>query len=513
MIQHNGEITLDQISYYWAHTRGDFPAVVSNGISISWKELNRISDSVATNYQKLGVKPGDRIGCLLPNCAEYYALVIGAWKCGAVFVPLNIRFGDFELKAICEDASFQVIISTPTGRRRINATDTKIESTDYSNDDIWLYNTSLSIHLSDILTSDKRYISTSVGSESAGLIVYTSGTTGVPKGVCFSQKKLLRYAFSISLSANITSEDKFLLLAPLAFGGGILCNLLLAYVFGSTLYLENDFDPQQALNLISQESITVLTGVPILWQSISQQPSFNDTNLSSLRWAVSGGAPMQLDLLQRYYDRGITLQQSYGCTEIGGFGTLLPSYLALKKPGCCGIPVLGVGLRIANDSGMEQNLGTVGEIILSGTQLFDGYYNMPNLTTEAVINGWYSTGDLGYLDQDGHLYITDRKKNMIISGGVNVYPAEVERALLTLPEVTNVVVLGTPSARWGEAVVAIISINDDIDSNTLRQKALPLLGDFKTPKFFYITSQPFPLTASGKVARGEKLQDFLRQLI
>lgn len=512
MITHNGSIALNKFSAYWAQTRPHCDAVVFGNSATSWLALEQQANAIAHSYRALGLKPGDRVGCLLPNCAEYYPLSIAAWKCGAVFVPLNVRFGDFELEAICDDADFRIIIATPGGYRRVR----EAGDANTGDEEVCLYPqhgaASRALPLREALTREHDFAIDADHAAQAGLIVYTSGTTGVPKGVCFSQAKLIDLAFSISLYGNITSNDRFLCLAPLAFGGGILCNLLLAYVFGSTLYIENNFDPQHTLQLIEREKISVLIAVPLLWQYMSQQPNFPDADLSELRWAVSGGAPVPLELLKCYEAKGVIIQQSYGCTEMGGFITLLPAHLALDKPGCCGVPGIGATLKVVDDQGAAVAAGEVGEIVLQGAQLFDGYHNKPDATREAIVNGWYHSGDLGYRDNDGHLYITDRKKNMIISGGINVYPAEVERALLTLPEIHTVAVLGVPSERWGEEVVAIAAVNGEVDSGTLREKALPLLGDFKTPKRFVITSEPFPLTASGKIARGDRLREFLRQL-
>ena len=206
------------------------------------------------------------------------------------------------------------------------------------------------------------------------------------------------------------------------------------------------------------------------------------------------------------------IQQAYGVTEFGGFISLLPKHLALSKPGCCGVAGIGASVRVVDKNGNDCAAKEIGELIVSGSQQFNGYYNQAEQTAEAVKDGWYYSGDLGYLDEDGHIYIADRKKNMIITGGVNVYPAEVERALSTIAEITTVAVLGVPSDRWGEEVVAIVNTNTPIDSDALKAQAQALLGDFKTPKCFIITEQSFPLTPSGKIARGDKLRDFYAQV-
>jgi fatty-acyl-CoA synthase len=504
MSKHSGHIHLTQFSSYWAQIRGHRDAAVFADKPLSWSELNSQANSIANQFLAMGVKPGDKIGCLLENCVEYYAFIIAAWKCGAVFVPFNPRFGDFELASITADAKPAVIIATPS----LYA---KVSNNKDSGNAINLYYQASGEQASfeQAIAGDSSFNDAAIDGSQAGVIVYTSGTTGLPKGVCFDAETLVNMAFSVSLYANLTSEDRLLLLAPLAFGGGILCNLLLAYTFGSTLYIENAFEPARALALLSEEKISVFIGVPLLWQYMSQHPEFAAADLSELRFAVSGGAPVPLELLELYHrEKNVLIQQAYGVTEFGGFISLLPKHLALSKPGCCGVPGLGAQVRVVDKAGVDCAPNEVGELIVAGSQQFNGYFNKPEQTAEAIVDGWYRSGDLGYLDGDGHIYIADRKKNMIITGGVNVYPAEVERALNTIPDIVTVAVLGAPSERWGEEVVAIVNTNSDIDAQSLRELSQPLLGDFKTPKRFIITKESFPLTPSGKIARGDKLREF-----
>ena len=506
MTRHSGTTHLSQFSCYWAQTIPDQPAVVSNDQPISWRELDGQANTVANYLAQQGVSAGDRIGCLLENCAKYYALIIGCWKVGAVFVPLNPRFGDYELKAIIDDADFALIFATAELYQRV-------AQTDVGESGILAFPSNANSQpLSTIFTGDREFDDASIDGSQSGLIVYTSGTTGIPKGVVFSAERLFQLAFSVSRYANCTADDRFLLLAPLAFGGGILVNLLNAYVAGSALYIENDFDPGRALKLIRDEGISVFIAVPLIWQYLSMHPDFADSDLGNLKFAVSGGAPVPLPLLELFQSKGVSIQQAYGCTELGGFISILPRHLTLEKPGSCGVAGIGCTLEIQDDQGNALPAGEVGEIMIAGSQGFEGYYNKPEASAESMREGWFASGDLGYIDEQGLLYITDRKKNMIISGGVNVYPAEVERALLTLDGIDNVAVLGSPSERWGEEVVAIVSSAEALDPEALRRQAQPLLGDFKTPKRFVITSAPFPLTPSGKIARGDKLSDFLEQL-
>ena len=505
MSKHSGQINLTQFSSYWSQIRGHHNAAVFADKGVDWKTLDGQANAIANHFQSIGLKPGDKVACLLENCAEYYAFVIATWKCGGIFVPFNPRFGDCELRSISTDSNPFIIIATPTLY-------SKVSDTDSTSDEVIAYsqvnNTQLSFQ--QLIGGDNSFDDATIDGDQAGVIVYTSGTTGLPKGVCFDAKTLVDMAFSVSLYANLTSEDRLLLLAPLAFGGGILCNLLLAYVFGSTLYIENAFEPARALKLLNEEKISVFIGVPLLWQYMSQHPDFADANLSSLRFAVSGGAPVPLELLELYQkQKGVLIQQAYGVTEFGGFISLLPKHLALSKPGCCGVAGIGASVRVVDKNGNDCAAKEIGELIVSGSQQFNGYYNQAEQTAEAVKDGWYYSGDLGYLDEDGHIYIADRKKNMIITGGVNVYPAEVERALSTIAEITTVAVLGD---RWGEEVVAIINTNTPIASEALKAQAQALLGDFKTPKRFIITEQSFPLTPSGKIARGNKLRDFYAQV-
>jgi len=492
-------MNLGRLSTYWGKYRKDQPALVYKGGVLKWGELDRQVDAVAAALQQLGVVKGDRVACLLNNCTEWAVAYLASMKVGAILVPLNARYGDDELREIEKQVSSRVVVSQPALVRKLGGAEFKGEA----DAGIHLYATQprSALPWETVLQASGKPTAIELKPEDAAVICFTSGSTGLPKGVVHTHQGILGFAQSHITSLGWTSQEKVVMLAPFAFTGGIISTFTPAYVVGACTYIEEGFDPQRALQMLVGERITALAGVPIFWERMAACAGFAEADLSSLRSAVTGGAPVPSSLLQAYSSKGVSIRQSYGCTEGCGMLALPTTDDALSKPWSCGWPLASVDLQVVRDDGESCEIGEPGEILIRGIQVMKGYWNNPEADSKAWSNGWYHTGDMGVLDESGHLQIVDRKKSMIISGGVNVYPAEVERALAQIPGLAEVLVFGQPDAQWGERVVAVLYGPQLAEPVSLLKECRRLAGDYKAPREIIVSPKPLPRTSTGKLPR------------
>lgn len=492
-------MNLGRYSAYWARLRGDSPALVFRGEAMSWAEFDRSVDGVAASLQRLGVVKGDRVGVLLNNCVEWAISYAAVFRIGALLVPLNPRYGDNELKLIDGQMACAVVVSNPEliAKLGVNAAG--------ANGEVGLYamRSGAVETFSQAAASGACPDAVETQPSDPAAICFTSGSTGLPKGAVLSHEAIMANAHSEILAFRWTSEERVLLLAPFAFTGGVISVFTPAYVAGACTYIEEVPSPERALELILQEGITSITAVPILFERIAACPGFEAGDLSRLRTAITGGAPVSESLLKRYAERGVCIRQTYGCTEGCGMLAAPTERDALAKPWSCGWALPSVDIRIVDAADRPCGVGEAGEILLRGIQVTSGYWNNPEANAQSWLDGWYRTGDMGLIDEDGHLRIVDRKKSMIITGGVNVYPAEVERGMSALPDVAEVIVFGRPDDMWGERVVAVVYGPQEAAAQSLLDACKPLLGSYKAPKELIVSDRPLPRTTSGKISRGE----------
>ena len=496
---------------YWAGLRGDQVALEYAGKSITWSELDRLADAVAANYLGQGVVRGDRIGCLLPNCLEWCVAYVAAIKVGAIFVPLNAMFGSRELRHIESDAGCKVVVSTKELIPKLGAGYTKAQPEGvavYSRENDAFRPVVMDVSGIDVAGPA---VVTGLSEDDPVAICYTSGTTGLPKGAVQTHHSVSAMCTGLMLGYGMHDKEVFYLAAPLAFTGGIICNLTVTLFIGAKLILNDRYDPVESLQILASNKVTAFGGATIFWQKLTEVDGFAEADLSRLRHGFCGGAPVTPDLINIFLDKGVGIRQSYGCTEAGGGATLPDLRTAATNPRSCGTAMIGLALEVRSDGGQVCEPGEVGEICVKGPQLMKGYWGKPDLTAAAIIDGWFHTGDLAFLEEDGGVVIVDRKKNMIISGGVNVYPAEVEATIESLESVAEAVVMGVPSDKWGEEVVAIVMPKGRSDEEGLKQDLVPLLGKYKTPKSIRFTSEPLPRTATGKINR-QALSDLYASL-
>lgn len=481
---------------------GEKLAVVFRERRLSYRQFNSRINRLADACRKLGVRRGDRVAALLPNGNEILEATFACAKLGAIFVPINFRLSPDEVAYILNDANAHLFI----------------HHIDYAHIyDAISHRTSIS-HVICLGTKERsgeeEYESMLEGGsedepgievtdDEVHLMMYTSGTTGRPKGAMLTHANTQWNAIHALLSFSLLETDSTLTVAPLFHIGAMNIFTLPLFYRGGTVVIDDQFVPARVLATVEKEKITCLFMVPAMWLAVMHAPDFSDYRLDSLRLNLSGGAPCPLTVIEFFQRNGIPFVEGFGLTETAPFVSILDAKNAARKNGSVGRPAMHVDVRIADDQGEEVLLGDVGELLVRGPNVMKGYWNKQEESTAALRNGWFHTGDLARMDDEGFLYIVDRKKDMIITGGENVYPAEVEQVLFRHPHVREVAVIGVPDEKWGEAVKAIIALKEEaqpVSIEELRAFCEGKLARYKWPKYVEITAA-LPRNATGKVLK------------
>lgn len=449
-------------------------------------EISKIANFISQNYH---VKKGDRVAILSGNNIEYFLVVFALAKLGCIAVPLNIRLSKHELEYQLNDSQASVLITdqqfAEMGKQLIESTAIKYLTT-----------------FEDLMLNENDSIDDheEVSGSTPLLIIYTSGTTGRPKGAVLTHENMYWNAVNNILSIDITSDDRILTILPLFHIGGLGLFALPTLFAGGTVVVPDRFDPEKSLNLIEEEKITVMMGVPTIFDAIRKSEKFSKTNFESLRWFYSGGAPCPHELIHFYLERGIPLGQGYGMTETSPTVFMLLKEDYKNKIGSIGKPAPFIDIRIVDSAGRDVEDEEVGELIFKGPNVFKEYWNLPEATEKSFKDGWFYSGDLGKRDKDGFIYIAGRVKDMIISGGENIYPLEVEQVLTGHPAVDEAAVIGVADAKWGEIPKAVISVKAGavLSEAEIINFCLTRLAKYKVPKSIELVSE-LPKNATGKI--------------
>jgi fatty-acyl-CoA synthase len=334
------------------------------------------------------------------------------------------------------------------------------------------------------------------------IIMYTAGTTGKPKGAILSQGASFWNALNLNLAMDFTSGDRNLLVLPMFHIGGIGLFTLPMIYDGGTVVIQRTFDPVKTLALLKDEKITLFFGVPAVFLALIQHPDFDGEAFKTVRVAMSGGAPLPVSLVKQYHEAGIVLQQGFGMSEAAPGISTLEKEMALKKAGSIGRVLMHLQARIVDDNMQTLPAGNVGELVIRGPNLMQGYWNRPEATEEAFSGGWFHTGDLARMDDEDHLYIVERKKDMYISGGENVYPAEVENLIYELPQVAEAAVICIRDEKWGEVGRAVVVVKEGrrVTADEIIDHLKGSLAKYKIPKSVVFLDQ-LPRNAAGKVLK------------
>jgi fatty-acyl-CoA synthase len=351
--------------------------------------------------------------------------------------------------------------------------------------------------------ASEEFIDEPVGHDDPALILYTSGTTGHPKGAVLTHGNFLWNTVNALVDFDITSKEMSLMISPLFHVASLGMGALPMLIKGGTIVLEAGFDPGRALMLIEKYRITMLSGVPTTYQMMCEHPDWATTDLSSVHHMTCGGSAVPARVLNAYEERGLAFMLSYGMTESSPGATSMPARYSREKAGSSGLPHYFVDMRIRDEQNADAPVGEVGEIQLRGPNVIAEYWNKPEASRDSFVDGnWFKTGDMGYVDADGFLFVADRIKDMIISGGENIYPAEVENALMQHPDVADGAVIGVPDEKWGEAVKACVVLKpgSQADGAAIIAFMRERIAAFKCPKSVDFVDS-IPRNPSGKILK------------
>lgn len=475
---------------------------VERGRRFTYAELEARSNRVARALREHGVGPGDRVAVLLMTGTEYVETYFAIAKLGAVMVPLNFRLvadelafilGDAGARTLVFDAEFDALVGA-LGRRTPLETWIRVGDAGPGAPEAHSY--------ADLAAAAAPDPVEAVGGEDDVLfIMYTSGTTGLPKGAVHTHGTMVAASTTINMTADMRYGDRYLEMLPL-FHVGALTPLTASVHRGCTLVLMRSFDPARVFPTIEAETVTTGLAVPAMLRFMLLAGNHDRHDRSSLRWLMSGAAPVPVPLIQAYADLGIEIHQVYGLTETCGPACLISPEEAVARMGSTGPAFFHTDVRVVDEADRDVAPGQVGEVIVRGAHVMKGYWNRPDATAEALRDGWLRTGDLASVDKDGFVTIQDRKKDMIISGGENVYPAEVESVLSAHPEVADCAVIGIPSEKWGESPAAVVvpRTGAALTGDDVMAFCENRLARYKIPKQVFLTDE-IPRNPTGKILK------------
>jgi fatty-acyl-CoA synthase len=448
---------------------------------------------VAARYAERGVEVGDRVAVVGSNSLQWCVAALGAIRAGAILVPLNMRLVVDELADLVEGSTPKLIVV------EAGALTTTMESVAARGHAFELVGLSF---IDELRRGPNSGFRRAVEPDQPAVIVYTSGTTAKPKGVIFSHTTTFNFIFEWSLvEPDFTRGMRLLMVLPIHGAPGTLWGLIHTLAHGGTFFLEPSFDPAAAVRKLAEEEITVFLGVPLLYEAMAATPEFKTANLSKLRVTHVGGARVPVPLLQRWQEKGVVLRQIYGLTEGGGSITVNPRRFAVDKPEMCGRGGPFTRFKTIRPDGTACDPGEEGEIFIQGPAVTPGYWNNPEATNDAFVDGWLRTGDLGVVDENGLLRMVDRLKDMIISGGINIAPAEIENTIAAIDEVEEVAVIPVPDEKFGETPAAVVKLRRPVPVEKIVAYCSEHLADYKVPRYIVELDKPLPRMASGKIAK------------
>lgn len=481
-----------------------------SGERFSYAEINTRTNRAANMLLHLGVKPGDRVALLLMNGTAFFECYFACAKVGAVVVPLNWRLVPDELSYILEDSGATVLVYDTDFAPQVQA--------------LWDGMKTAIVHWLQVpadepmlgFASDYRAAGDAANAEEPAprgfdndnlYIMYTSGTTGRPKGVVHTHNTTFAALTTMMPTCDVRLSDRFSVVLPLFHVGGLMPVLLIVYG-GGTNVLMRTFDPALMWKITADEKITITIAVPAMLNFMLMVPDVDPAGYSQLRWVMSGAAPVPVSLMEKYRGIGIEIHQIYGLTECCGPGCLISPADAMQLLGSTGKAFFHTDLRLVDADGKDVPPGTPGELLLSGGHMMKEYWQNPKATAETLRDGWLHTGDVAVMDKDGFITIQDRIKDMIISGGENVYPAEIENVVSQHPGVKECAVIGIPSERWGESPLVIaVRADDSVDEASILQHCDGKLARFKQPKAAVFVDV-IPRNPSGKALKFKLRKQF-----
>ena len=440
------------------------------------------------------VVPGQVVAVTGANCLEWVAAAFGALKAGATFIPYNDRFVRDEMAYVFETTEPAVIIADAIRTEILRAAGARTQI--LAMEDLGRYR-----------DGAPGWAPPQIRSDAIDLVIFTSGTTGKPKGVMFSHAEHVSKTYEIQLKdRTLDSNLRHLLVAPLHGGMCFMLGLPLVFTVGGTLCFLRKYDPALILRLLVEQRITFLPGYPLFFEEVSRLPGFDQADLSSLRGGHTGGNRIPNALLAKWRAKGVALRQMYGQTEIGGYACMASDREILQGKSTCGQGMVHTKLRVVRPDGSDCEPNEPGEVLVRGPGMMEGYWRNPTATAQTLVDGWVHTGDLGALDEDGDFRFIDRISDMIKTGGFNISPSEVEAIIGVFEGVIECAVFAVPDGTLGEAAAACVYADPPLDPQALFAHCKQHLADFKLPRYIIPFDKPLPRLGNGKMnKRGLKL--------
>ncbi|NIA10917.1 MAG: AMP-binding protein [Nitrospiraceae bacterium] len=446
------------------------------------KKVNKLANFLTYEFK---IKKGDIVSVLSPNNREYLDLFFACGKIGVALQNLNWRLTKFELSPLVEEAKPKIIFYGKQVEKL--AKELKIKQSVELNEVLW-----------DSFSSE--FDSTvQVDWDDTWTICYTGGTTGTPKGVIITYRNITFNAINTVISWGLSNEDSAPIITPLFHTGGLnVFTTPIVYIGGENV-LTGKFNTDTLFDVIDNKEINLLFGVPSIFITLQNDPHWEKTDFSHLKFVINGGAPCPLPVFKKWWKKGVVFKTGYGLTEAGPNTFWLPDRYVKQKINSVGYPLFYITVKTVNDKGEECGVDEEGELLIKGPHVTPGYFKRDEETKKTIINGWLHTGDIAYRDSDGCYFIAGRKKELIISGGENIYPAEIESILISHPKIKEAAVIGTPDEKWGEVPRAIIAVKDnfELSREEVRSFLKERVSSYKVPKSFVFLSE-IPKTPVGK---------------
>ncbi|GLR20017.1 class I adenylate-forming enzyme family protein [Portibacter lacus] len=476
---------------YWSSINPDKIAciTVEDNASYSYQFINDTAIKWTAYLQhELKLKPGSRICMLAENCIENIILFSVAQKLGVVLIPLNFRLSKNEIDWLIQDANPAVILYDKKYETLVEGSTLACQFLGLETISDLVKETSYTLHKVSFNLDDTLFI------------LYTSGSTGVPKGALYTHKMLFWNSVNTAVSLHITSDTVTLNVMPPFHTGG--WNVLVTPIFhhGGKVILMKRFVANKVLVELAEHNCTQFMAVPTMLRMLSEAENFDRIKLPNLPYIIVGGESMPLNLINTYNEKNIDIRQGYGMTEVGPNLTSLHQKYVLEKQGSIGKPNMYINVKLVNEKGEIVKTGERGELCFYGDCVTPGYWNRPDATKDAIKNGWFHSGDIATVDNDGFYYIVDRIKNMFISGGENVYPAEIEKVLISHPEIKEAIIIGIKDEEWGEVGKAFLVCDSELRIEEIKKFCLQYLSKFKIPKHYRFVKE-IPKLDNGKIDR------------
>jgi len=479
-----------------ADRHGDRPALKLDDIVVNYAILNEGSKRIAGMLRDRGIGPGDRVGIMLPNVPHFAIVYYGVLRAGAVIVPMNVLLKGREVGFYLRDPEAKLLFAwhgfaeaATAGAEQEGVECILVQPGEFEQ---------------QVMAAEPVQEVVDRSEDDTAVILYTSGTTGTPKGAELTHANLIR---NVEVSRTLFDGDEndvVLGALPLFHSFGQTCSLNATVAGGGCLTLIPRFDPAKALEIIQRDRVTIFMGVPTMYAALLNHPDRESYDVSTLDLCVSGGSALPVEILRGF-------DEAFGCKVLEGYGLSETSPVASfnhpdreRKPGSIGTPIEGVEMKVVDDEGNEVPQGDVGEIVIRGHNVMKGYWNRDDATREAIRDGWFHTGDMATVDEDAYFFIVDRKKDMIIRGGYNVYPREIEEVLYEHPAVREAAVVGMPHDELGEEVAAAVAVKEgeQVDEAALRDFVKEHVAAYKYPRKIFFVDE-LPKGPTGKILKRE----------